>query len=98
MPYRISCDFPKHRLGDKVIAHTKPWSPENIYGHGHHELWNKQVGIITSIYEPRKYEEIKPDNRWYGRGHYFYTVEFSHTTYTAMLSENEMEEYCEKDT
>ncbi len=77
-------------MGAKVRVHTKPYSYSSPHGHGHHDLWNNQIGTIYNVYEPRKYEIVEADSYWYGRGHYFYQVRFSNTTYIAMLSEDEM--------
>lgn len=85
MPYRTQHVMPpQYRVGDKVIAHTKPWSPDNIHGHGHHELWNQKVGTVIAAY----------DNH-YWTGGYWYWIKFFHCTYVAALTEDEMEHFYE---
>lgn len=95
MPYRTSCasDLPRFKEGDKVLVHTKPYSYTPPHGHGHHELWDGQIGTVHHMYEPGKYELIESTSTWYGRGRYFYQVRFTNTTYIAMLSEDEMDHH-----
>jgi hypothetical protein len=75
--------IPQHyKLGDKVKAHTKPWSPNNIHGHGHHELWNNQIGVVTLCFKAKIRDKFTEE--------YYYWIKFPHTTYIAVLSDNEM--------
>jgi hypothetical protein len=89
MSYRtMDENTPTYSVGDKVIAHTKPWSPDNIYGHGHHELWNNKVGTIILCFKSAMGNKVEQ---------YYYHVRFPHVTYIACLNEEEMELFNEKE-